>query len=692
MQEKKLSRTSSAKPQAPTVNPFGRFIDSVSVPEFLNSREFCKNGKVENCSGGLFTISERVLERTDISTDSRIIFENTYLVHKIISNLARQRGLTSIYIPMQCFSAIEYASASQNIKEYMISNVDKINGELSKFCFLSLSSRSLSNSERLFFSVLLSELFVLYRLFEIPEAKVEMSTGAGSGMGDKKYGVGAPATSISSRTPPIPQPINNMTSLTDSCTTINGHKKLDVLIKGLKKKRTLIAIAAVLILILVWCCAHHFGGIKSYENGELSKAVSQLSADFLFSSRVRKQAISDYADELYSNQEYLEAAAQYAKLGANGKNYQINAILKQAKLYIGAGEYDEALALLAQVSSEKRAKEQIGVAKLAIARQQMESGDFASAQETADSIEDSTLVKLDIFYEELNYRRALDLLRNGDLNAAGDFFAKAKEYSYAEECAKAIKYINSGNYRAAAEVAATIERKDEDGARIALDTVIRNRIGTLNYSNIDVRLSQQFVLSVLDNSSPDYHDEAIKKTIARIIDIYESQGTMTYSLRNSDSCFKIDDQKQLLQQCGAADAGKILILRSHHPYEVDLCYAVDFALMNFLPSGLYPSSLAEVSYIVTLAYDYDVDGYYSSTYYAGTDDTRTVGLQENAYIKVESMPRGSRLYSSYTIWGNSSPQSFQTYGSVPKTKSGGAPPPSDVADAFCEAIKVILDR
>ena len=115
----------------------------------------------------------------------------------------------------------------------------------------------------------------------------------------------------------------------------------------------------------------------------------------------------------------------------------------------------------------------------------------------------------------------------------------------------------------------------------------------------------------------------------------------------------------LLQKTAVTPAGKILILRDQYGYPKDQpYYAVDFETMSGLPASMYPVSLAEVEYLITLSYDYtQINRGTLVTSYGDGSKTRqpVVILRLKGQVRLESLLSKQELYRSPVVQGGSFP-------------------------------------
>ncbi len=147
-------------------NTFDDFLSSITVSELLFAREFCKTNNLHECKGGIFFASEYEQAKPGISPTLSKDLQNTYLAQKVIFYIAEKKGRQDICSFLQHATLDEYSIAGKDLSAYIIANLERLDNTAVEFCFQTFAGKSVSDDERAYYSSLLSEFFILLRIYE----------------------------------------------------------------------------------------------------------------------------------------------------------------------------------------------------------------------------------------------------------------------------------------------------------------------------------------------------------------------------------------------------------------------------------------------------------------------------------------------------------------------------------------------
>lgn len=139
--------------------------------------------------------------------------------------------------------------------------------------------------------------------------------------------------------------------------------------------------------------------------------------------------------------------------------------------------------------------------------------------------------------------------------------------------------------------------------------------------------------------------------------------------------FPISDLQALYALCAANPEGKVLILCREKVFEGADIFYIPMDLMACLPQSLFPGSLSEAEYIITLSLDHRITGEYRNV---------TKAVQQTGFVQLVHMPGNQLLYKGQNVKGPDAPASFPYTGEAPACRSGGAP---ELSPFLVEAIK-----
>ena len=139
---------------------FCQFISGISLSRYCAVKAYFESGKDIHVDGGIFSLCKKILALPHIDDDGKAEFHTIMLVSKTIYYLAKEMQYDDICLLMSSISRKKYMDASVDVKEYMLKEVDSLEGDFIEYLFQSLSE---SSEDRFYLEKLLKEMFVWLR-------------------------------------------------------------------------------------------------------------------------------------------------------------------------------------------------------------------------------------------------------------------------------------------------------------------------------------------------------------------------------------------------------------------------------------------------------------------------------------------------------------------------------------------------
>lgn len=429
-----------------------------------------------------------------------------------------------------------------------------------------------------------------------------------------------------------------------------------------KIKGSLIAVAAVLLLVLGFCLFNRLNGDAKINDGEYAAAMKYYDRDFLFSAGKFTEASILAGEDAFSKKNYSEAIKYFESAGESARTRWADAVYEQALVYLNSKDFDKSLEYLNKISDETRAQEQIGVATLEKAKQQYADGNTEEALKTAEGIKNTKYADVTAFFDTVYSETAKEYFLQGDYQSALADYQKCVENSAAKTNSEILTELIEKRYMEAAALAdASIVGGSTDISRDEWAEAFDECIGSAIRDDINAVLTGEAAKMIVAGSSVFGSDGALE----RFIDEAPSGDMVGSYSKSSENEFLIGNLNELYDKCGKNPAGKILIIAQRHDYpDNEESQAVLLNMMRLLPKEYFPSTLDEVEYIILVDYKYIKNGSY--------ENGLTVALRENAKVKVLRAKDRYQVYTSDTLNGDNSPDMIR-YIIPPLWWSGGAP-------------------
>ena len=414
--------------------------------------------------------------------------------------------------------------------------------------------------------------------------------------------------------------------------------------------------AAVVVLVLLWCLVFHFMGSRAYASGEYEKAASLLRKDFLLSRTMLWNAEYQNAILTYNQGRFEQAAEMYSRLGDEAHDGWLMAVTAEAERIQRASSAEAGWEYLKPYAGEEGIDRAISRFQMQMAKEHLEKGQYTEAMSIASGIMYQDEVDLDTFYEKAYYLMGTQALTQQNYTQAADYLLQCKDTSV-REYGGILKDIQSGFYYKAAQRIVAMETHALDVyLEESLDWILTESIEANSSQDLDVRLNQGAAKKLLWSDADTLSAEQFSEDDEFF---FFEGGKHIGEIQAEPDLMPVTSLDALLQKTAITPAGKVLILREQYGYPKEQpYYAVDLGTMSNLPASVYPVSLAEVEYLITLSYDYTQTnrGTLVTSYGDGSKTRQPVViLRLKGQVRLEALLSKQELYRSPVVQGGSSP-------------------------------------
>ena len=193
-----------------------------------------------------------------------------------------------------------------------------------------------------------------------------------------------------------------------------------------------------------------------------------------------------------------------------------------------------------------------------------------------------------------------------------------------------------------------------------LDSILAESIKENNSQDLDVRLNQGAARNLLWDDADAFSAERFSEDGDFF---FFEGGDYIGEIQAEPTLMPVTSLSTLLQKTAITPAGKVLILQEQYGYpERQPYYAVDLGTMSNLPASMYPASLSEVEYLITLSYDYTQTnrGTLVTSFGDGSKTQRPVAiLSLKGQVRIEALPSNQELYHSPVVQGEAWPSALE---------------------------------
>lgn len=288
----------------------------------------------------------------------------------------------------------------------------------------------------------------------------------------------------------------------------------------------------------------------------------------------------------------------------------------------------------------------------------------------------SGLFKSDTFDKGIDILTGFDKVTGEKLEQALEYFEESED-ERSGEYVQLLKYVVEGEYGAASRLGAELVTKYPE---CEIDFIKMRTLVLGNYERNTERLSdwlgEYYVMRVFE----DAENGAVTADRAAILEFIDDIDTLEPPKSSKD--FPIRTVSSLyLPSAAAPDGQKIILFKSVRNYDVSSRETtVVKGFLDLLPIEFLPENAEDVDYIISLDYDYNIDGSYS---FAGTVPMGVKAVRENGCMEITDI-NGQTISSTGNVDGNHAP------GNVPldgrKYFSGGPPRFGEMVFDFIESL------
>lgn len=406
-----------------------------------------------------------------------------------------------------------------------------------------------------------------------------------------------------------------------------------------KLKPVLIAAAAVVVVFLAFSLIVHASAQSLADAGNYGEAAGRAKLDLLFSAGLKERAFIDKGIELYKD-----------------------------------GKYEEAAEYLEPFADDTSAKKYLDMANMTLAFEDCERGDYDSAIERIESIDES---RLDItqLKNEAYFGKGLESLKAAKISDAHDCFEKVVDDAAAADYLEITNGLSSGEYLAASKLASKYEGSED---------------GQLTMSEWEEVFDSVLKSAPRDTIEQLFQIHGAKRMLRDDKDFSEEEPSFVYYSKPNSQKFSADDEdhtrisKEELERCGSSSDGKIIVLWEIHEYDTgEVAYYIDWSIMQDIPKELYPESLEEVGRAVRIACYGEQEGWYNNDTYGTIDAVR-----EFSYVYAGNGYDGKGAYATSKVWGAACP-TYITGGNGGNTVFGGLDDKANGTDISIHIYKAI---
>lgn len=490
-----------------------------------------------------------------------------------------------------------------------------------------------------------------------------------------------------------------------------------------KKEINLLAVVGAVLAVVIavagvfiWCGHNSKMAKQALAEKDFAAALAYCEKDFISGSKLAPEIRYAQACELYNAEDYAAAGEIFLEVGAAGDwedaQYMTGLMcLQQGKTreameaFESIGEkgfdmwletkcllayelyYNEdtdgAIAMLEPLAEHKVIDEALTDIRISALRNAAYDEDIAAVERFIAELGN----KIDLKHKDYNYVNyilGIEDLRSKDYKAAIEHFKMCTD-SPEKDYAQVFQLLQNNKIVDAAQLVGSLK---SSGLPFKLDSswlkIFREFLNGDPEKNMEVWLTDTAVQKLLS------YDEAYTMEPN-----YMTFGDLSFvdaenyigPVEDGDETWAVSDLDALYKKCGTDPKGKVLILRKQYSYPKGETYcAVDKWLMGYLYADLFPSSLSEVEYILTVTYDYANAGSYIRTTTIGSNTTReyVTFLRTKALVELVHLTDNKTVHKSQWIQGGNEPSA---YSGRDKWISGMMPEPAEQIIAAINKIR-----
>lgn len=479
------------------------------------------------------------------------------------------------------------------------------------------------------------------------------------------------------------------------------------------------AVLAVIVLVagvFIWCGHNSKMAKNALAEKNFDAAIAYCEKDFISGSKLMPEIRYEQACELFNAGEYAASGEIFLEVGATedwaDAQYMLGlTMIQQGKTreameaFESIGEegfdmwletkcllayelyYDRdtegAIAMLEPLAEHKVIAEALTDLKISAMWDAVRDKDAATVERYINELGSKINLKHKDF-NDVNYFLGVEALRSKDYKSAIGHFEMCVE-SPDKEYARVFRMLQSG--------------KTEDAAKLV--NSLKGATMPFDLDSSWINLFREFTGGNPETNMEDWlTDIAVQKLLSYdkayvMANNYMQFGDLSFMdaeeyigpIQEGDKAWVISDIDALRAKCGTDPRGKVLILRKQYSYpKGETYYAVDKWLMGYLYADLFPGSLSEVEYILTVTYDYSNAGSYIRTTTFGSDTTKeyVTFLRTKALVELVRLTDNKTVHKSQWIQGGNEPSA---YSGRDQWISGTMPEPADQIIAAIEKLR-----
>lgn len=459
--------------------------------------------------------------------------------------------------------------------------------------------------------------------------------------------------------------------------------------KAAKGKGLIAVVAAVLVVAVLLSVSmlFHFRAAKQLDRGNYHQAIELAEKDFLFGSGIERDARKALGDKYMSSGDYEKAAEQFELMGRAGHEDWSEAVYALGEQLLEEGEYDEAIEAFGRIADEERGRVGQNTARIHAAMACIHAGEYDKGLEYADAVDAEYAEEMGVedVREEALFCQGTDCLEALDFSGAESFYEQCAGRGATAYTLEAVRLVQQGKcYEAAKYI------DPYTGSMVGVGEVPQMTWVTvfaeLAYRSKDIgsKFDSMAAFNFLDGRELFFAPE----DAAELQRYFPEDRCPSGIAAAMEEIAAEQVSSAILTECGKAPDGRVLVLYEVNNFvEQSREYAIAWELMGYLPEACIPYSPDSVEYIVRISYDRQGDGWYN------VPDMGSVNAFQE-YVKIYTDRANPReiLEVSQTVWGEEAPDTIYISDIVDNYISGGAPAPEAVAEAFCQAMREVLER
>lgn len=435
----------------------------------------------------------------------------------------------------------------------------------------------------------------------------------------------------------------------------------------MKKKLViaLIVVVAIIVGVVGSQYAMHAKGNQCVQNGQFEQAAEYYAKDLLFSAGLPEEAMKMAGYDYLEKGEYKETIRVFEGLGGfEDEICRANCGIAHSK---ATTHPEEALEILDGLNPSAATQAEVDSIRLEIAQFYLGNNMYDEALSVARDITDPSLEGVQEVKNEVFFTKGLEAVqsmfaaqvRDTDTTHAhcrkiADLMGNCVDDPRSAMYLDVLNPLLEERFEDAVnKVFPLVEEFSQYGTLEQWHEIFNELLPDEKFTDWEDQLAnQQRILAMFGKRASSVTDSLMQETVTAVVD---AKKTAFYDVYPSDiRVLPYETVEGVLKEMGSNPNGKILILKEFWDQQDNTKsdsklrqrkLMVCGELMNRLPEELYPTSAADVEYVIVLSYDYTVTGTYMGM-------GRVIsGYQEKGTVKAYSLPGVKTVYNSGTQYG-----------------------------------------